>query len=129
MDFQKLTNFYSDILELKYIQNTFLEGDIIFEDIDESINSLNSDDIKIDKMSIANSLKNTGKITLVKDKSLANEMCIICFEKYHQQQEIRTLNCGHNYHKECIDTWLYPKYYEDLELDCPLCRQDTLHSE
>lgn len=43
--------------------------------------------------------------------------CPICLTTYAQGEDMRKLPCGHDFHKECIDTWLYKK------ARCPLCRQ------
>lgn len=32
--------------------------------------------------------------------------CTICVEDLEEGDEIRTLPCGHVYHKQCVDEWL-----------------------
>lgn len=32
--------------------------------------------------------------------------CVICCEDLAVGEEVRTLPCGHRYHRECVDAWL-----------------------
>lgn len=43
--------------------------------------------------------------------------CVICCEDLAQGDEVRTLRCGHIYHKDCIDVWLRRSRL------CCLCKQ------
>lgn len=46
-----------------------------------------------------------------------NKDCSICMDDIKFKKEyIRKLNCGHYFHKKCIDTWL------TNSLSCPMCR-------
>lgn len=49
--------------------------------------------------------------------------CIICLENVKKKEFTRQLYCGHDFHKKCIDHWLYTLYYEDKLINCPLCRK------
>jgi hypothetical protein len=42
--------------------------------------------------------------------------CVICVEDLALGDQVRTLPCGHVYHKECVDTWLRSSRL------CCLCR-------
>ncbi|XP_067935259.1 uncharacterized protein [Watersipora subatra] len=42
--------------------------------------------------------------------------CRICMSDFENGEEIRTLNCFHDYHSSCIDQWLQKK------ATCPVCR-------
>ena len=42
--------------------------------------------------------------------------CTICLEEYEENNDLYQLQCGHYYHKECIDDWLLKHQ------TCPLCR-------
>ena len=50
-----------------------------------------------------------------------NEKCNICFLKFEVGEYKRNLpNCGHFYHKKCIDKWL------KIDSRCPICRDKLL---
>ena len=42
--------------------------------------------------------------------------CVICLEDCESAGEIRRIDCGHTYHRNCINTWLLE------HAACPLCR-------
>jgi hypothetical protein len=47
------------------------------------------------------------------------EYCPICHDVYIVGEYKRTLtNCGHNFHKKCIDKW----FVSNPTLECPMCR-------
>ena len=46
------------------------------------------------------------------------EECSICFEEI-TNNNLKTLNCGHIFHKNCIDSWL------KINPICPYCREYT----
>ncbi|KAH1083980.1 hypothetical protein J1N35_023741 [Gossypium stocksii] len=48
------------------------------------------------------------------------ESCIICQEDYKNQEEIGTLDCGHEYHAGCLSKWLFVKNV------CPICKSEAL---
>jgi hypothetical protein len=43
--------------------------------------------------------------------------CAVCLECFNVQDELRTLPCGHRFHRGCVDPWLLGGRA------CPLCRQ------
>ena len=45
-----------------------------------------------------------------------NQECVICFKEMKKGDEIRTLQCTHKYHKNCIDKWVF------IKLSCTECR-------
>ncbi|KAI9318722.1 hypothetical protein BX666DRAFT_1535702 [Dichotomocladium elegans] len=47
-----------------------------------------------------------------------DQTCVICLESYTKGDNIKTLPCRHEYHKDCIDPWLLKK-----SESCPLCLQ------
>jgi len=63
--------------------------------------------------------KTTGK-----GKNKANEEsdnkknCVICLNDFQSGDQVRTLPCTHNFHKDCIDGWLSQKGC------CPICRRN-----
>ncbi|KAI4326126.1 hypothetical protein MLD38_031469 [Melastoma candidum] len=50
-------------------------------------------------------------------KKLVNDDCVICLASFEDGEECKVLrDCGHVYHKECIDEWIWRDGH------CPLCR-------
>ncbi|KFK40526.1 hypothetical protein AALP_AA2G007300 [Arabis alpina] len=48
--------------------------------------------------------------------------CCICLSAYEDETELRELPCGHHFHCNCVDKWLY------LNATCPLCKYNILKS-
>ncbi|WMV59737.1 hypothetical protein MTR67_053122 [Solanum verrucosum] len=48
------------------------------------------------------------------------EACAICLIEYNDEDTIGTLQCGHEFHVECIKKWLMRKK------TCPFCRAQLL---
>ncbi|KAI3441503.1 RING-type domain-containing protein [Psidium guajava] len=46
--------------------------------------------------------------------------CIICQDSYEHQDHIGTLDCGHEYHADCLKKWLLVKNV------CPVCKSEAL---
>uniref|UniRef100_A0A8C6QKV1 RING-type E3 ubiquitin transferase n=1 Tax=Nannospalax galili TaxID=1026970 RepID=A0A8C6QKV1_NANGA len=42
-------------------------------------------------------------------------MCAICLEEFSEGQELRVISCLHEFHRTCVDPWLYQ------HRTCPLC--------
>lgn len=126
--FDQFKDIISKIQELKKTQVRFLASQTVFEDNSNDYN-VQSDEqytpIKLKRMSVNKSLRQTGNIYKAKESDNIKS-CIICFQPYTKNELIRKLKCTHQFHKKCIDKWFYPKYHEDEELACPLCRQDAL---
>ncbi|KAG9160919.1 hypothetical protein Leryth_008735 [Lithospermum erythrorhizon] len=51
----------------------------------------------------------------------AAEPCCICQEKYKDGEDLGTLQCGHDFHSECIKQWLKQKN------SCPICKTTGLN--
>lgn len=51
------------------------------------------------------------------DEDGTHETCAVCLEDYEDQEELRTLDCDHQFHKGCIDPWLITN--RDF---CPVCK-------
>ena len=49
---------------------------------------------------------NIGDIRIMR-----NPYCILCKNQKNTSQTIRTLKCGHVFHKRCIDNWLIDNRY------------------
>ncbi|XP_027911437.1 probable E3 ubiquitin-protein ligase ZFP1 [Vigna unguiculata] len=48
------------------------------------------------------------------------DICIICQDEYKNKEEIGILQCGHEYHTDCIRRWL------DEKNVCPICKSKAL---
>ncbi|GKV16427.1 hypothetical protein SLEP1_g27069 [Rubroshorea leprosula] len=51
---------------------------------------------------------------------LEADSCIVCQEEYKNQEKIGTLDCGHEYHADCLKKWLLVKNV------CPICKTEAL---
>ncbi|GMH05605.1 hypothetical protein Nepgr_007445 [Nepenthes gracilis] len=52
-----------------------------------------------------------------------NVSCIICQDEYDDNDRIAMLDCGHEYHADCLKKWLY------LKNVCPICKSTALAVE
>lgn len=48
------------------------------------------------------------------------EPCCICQEEYAEAEDLGTLDCGHDFHTDCIKQWLMQKNI------CPICKTTAL---
>lgn len=60
--------------------------------------------------------------------SLLEHKCVICLADYSSKHALRVLNCGHAFHKLCLDAWVIRG-----KKSCPMCNQQietatNLHS-
>lgn len=55
-----------------------------------------------------------------KDSNLTKEVCSICLDNFKECEGYRTLRCGHDFHKKCIDRW-----FLDGSQECPMCRKNA----
>ncbi|ORX82863.1 hypothetical protein BCR32DRAFT_278507 [Anaeromyces robustus] len=53
------------------------------------------------------------------DASSSAEICAICIDQYQLNDELRKLPCGHEFHKDCIDSWMLTS-----SVLCPICKMD-----
>ena len=62
-------------------------------------------------------LSECTKLQVYTPKSKKNKICSICMEEILTNQIVRVLNCGHQYHHQCIDKWFIQ------HKSCPYCRE------
>ncbi len=68
-------------------------------------------------------IKNIGKYKKVKkDDTLIQTDCPICIEPFKENEFYRKLECGHCFHKRCIDRW-----FRKDHSDCPMCRKKIIN--
>jgi hypothetical protein len=46
--------------------------------------------------------------------------CSICFGNYEEGESIRKLQCGHHFHRDCVDAWLVSR-----KCSCPMCLREV----
>ncbi|XP_018493115.1 uncharacterized protein LOC108863245 [Raphanus sativus] len=56
-------------------------------------------------------------------KDRETEPCTICQESFKNEEKVATLDCGHEYHAECLEKWLVVKNV------CPICKAEALVME
>ncbi|KAG5582859.1 hypothetical protein H5410_053486 [Solanum commersonii] len=59
---------------------------------------------------------------VVEVAEVESDICSICLSVYEHEENIGALQCGHEYHTDCIKQWLLKKN------DCPMCRASVLPS-
>jgi len=45
--------------------------------------------------------------------------CAICMADFEKKEELKSLQCSHHFHKECIDKWL------GVATTCPVCKGEV----
>ncbi|MBY0353863.1 hypothetical protein K2W90_05880 [Candidatus Babeliales bacterium] len=60
-------------------------------------------------------------VTVINKIKFVGEICVVCQDNYQRSESVGTLNCGHVYHADCIEAWLYNNP------SCPLCRQQFVY--
>ena len=63
---------------------------------------------------------NRGLLQNITFKEINSPECIICLEEYNNRDNIIKLECGHIYHKKCVEDWF------KINSNCPNCR-NSIH--
>ncbi|XP_075484277.1 putative E3 ubiquitin-protein ligase RHG1A isoform X2 [Primulina tabacum] len=69
---------------------------------------------------ISSLLKTRKHVNIRTENSVDTDPCSICREEYDEGEDIGTLDCGHDFHQECIKQWLMHKNL------CPICKTTGL---
>ncbi|KAK4381645.1 putative E3 ubiquitin-protein ligase RHG1A [Sesamum angolense] len=69
---------------------------------------------------IASRLKQKKYIGSKAEDEAETEPCSICREEYNDGEDLGTLECGHDFHTDCIKQWLTQKNL------CPICKTTGL---
>ncbi|KAK2422483.1 RING-type E3 ubiquitin transferase [Trifolium repens] len=48
------------------------------------------------------------------------DTCMICQDAYQYQENIGTIQCGHEFHVDCISKWL------KIKNQCPICKTEAI---
>jgi hypothetical protein len=94
----------------------YLFSNATHPDVSKSLN-------KLSKRNFVNKLK-ISKYFRCKQKF----QCIICLDNVKKTEYIRKLECNHEYHKKCIDNWMYSLYKNGDVINCPLCRKTVIYN-
>ncbi len=91
--------------------NTLTHTEILDESLENSI------EILCDKIFLCKKKRLTlGKYQIITENDTGT--CSVCLDSFKKGLYKRTLNCGHLFHKKCVDKWI------SREKSCPLCRCD-----
>ncbi|KAL5559061.1 hypothetical protein UlMin_035272 [Ulmus minor] len=86
--------------------------------LEERIGNVNTG---LSEETILNRLKKK-KYSIAVKSECETEPCCVCQEDYNDGEDIGTLECGHDFHTECIKQWLTRKNL------CPICKTTALTS-
>ncbi|KAF8107743.1 hypothetical protein N665_0117s0015 [Sinapis alba] len=75
----------------------------------------------VNEETISNRLKQSKYKSSTKSAQDA-EPCCICQEEYTEGEDLGTLECGHEFHSQCIKEWLKQKNL------CPICKTTGLNT-
>ncbi|OIT30800.1 e3 ubiquitin-protein ligase mbr1 [Nicotiana attenuata] len=111
-----------DLLDLDHHLSTGSEFDSVYDLIDpEEGIILKYLETRIHRAPVPKDEVNPTKTEVVTDKE--PEICSICQAEYEDEETIGTLQCGHEYHMDCIKQWILRKQ------DCPMCRASIFPSQ
>ncbi|XP_021830483.1 E3 ubiquitin-protein ligase MBR2 isoform X1 [Prunus avium] len=65
-------------------------------------------------------MKQRKFFSITAESSVDMEPCCVCQEEYNDEDDIGTLDCGHDFHTKCIKQWLMQKNL------CPICKTTAL---
>ena len=68
-------------------------------------------------------LRNINSIKFKPKKDVSEnerEKCVICYENFEDEEEVKSLPCIHLFHSDCIYTWL-----KDTP-SCPICKTSVV---
>jgi hypothetical protein len=51
------------------------------------------------------------------------DVCPICLEKIDKKNIVET-NCGHFFHRNCINNWCLQKARDNMDCKCPICKKN-----
>ncbi|XP_022884819.1 probable E3 ubiquitin-protein ligase RHG1A isoform X1 [Olea europaea var. sylvestris] len=74
----------------------------------------------LNEETILRHMKQRKYVDVRKEGEVESEPCCICQEEYKEEADMGTLDCGHNFHRECVKKWLMQKNI------CPICKTTGL---
>ena len=98
-----------------------------------SVESLDSTNYTINNIRKMKKEKITNKVLQFFNKKINPlydenfDICSICLEKinpFDKDNKPFTLNCNHTYHKKCITEYVLFNAVNNININCPLCREN-----
>ncbi|KAL6995479.1 RING-type E3 ubiquitin transferase [Sarracenia purpurea var. burkii] len=86
--------------------------------LEERIGNVNTG---LNEETILSRLKQRKYFSIAMGAQLEVEPCCICQEEYNDGEDIGTVECGHEFHSECVKQWLMHKNL------CPICKTTALN--
>ncbi|XVF15534.1 hypothetical protein REPUB_Repub09cG0162400 [Reevesia pubescens] len=86
-------------------------------DLEEQIGNVSTG---LSEQSIWANLRRRKYQSITIGPSVETEKCCICQEDYGDEEELGKLDCGHDFHFNCIKQWLLQKN------SCPICKKTAL---
>ena len=65
---------------------------------------------------------------MIRCESLKME-CSICFDEITKETGQTILSCQHSFHFNCIGKWFVQKILDDLDQECPCCRNPGVEED
>lgn len=65
-------------------------------------------------------MKQSKYFLTIREDQADQEPCSVCQEEYKEGDDLGTLDCGHDFHTECVKQWLAQKNI------CPICKTTAL---
>ncbi|TMW91771.1 hypothetical protein EJD97_013902 [Solanum chilense] len=93
-----------------------------YDDDDDDEDDDEDEDVDVSKYSKTRTYHVPTMDLISGDHDMVDEACAICLIEYNEKDTIGTLQCGHEFHVECIKKWLMRKK------TCPYCRAQLLPS-
>lgn len=107
----------SSVQDTQLIQDMikYSNEDITIDIVDNVCNNYIEEKIRCHKQNKEIRNKITAKKIRINDYTIGSA-CAICIDQFRTGQLKKTIMCGHEFHKKCIDLWLC------CHNTCPTCR-------
>ena len=86
----------------------------------EQLLELEENNGKVSKGLKPSQIKKIPERTWMKASDTQEAQCSICFDNFERFQKYKKIQCGHEYHGNCLDKWL------SEQKRCPMCNEDVI---